>query len=68
MLQDTEDMFKKGERLISEQKYLEALMIFLKVIKILGSNLKCPFRDCCLCQQKIRSCMLTLGNKIQLLK
>lgn len=61
-------MFKKGERLLSEQRFLEALQMFLDIIKILGSTLKPPYRDLCLCQQKIRSCMLTLGNKYQLLK
>lgn len=50
---------------MKEKSYKEALDTFLKVIKILDANLKSPFKDFIICQQKIRSCMLTFGNTWQ---
>lgn len=62
MLQDTEALFNRGEKLLKNQLFKEALDIFIKIMKILDNVLKPPYKDFCLCQQKIRSSMLTLGN------
>lgn len=58
-------MFKIGEKLMAERKYEDSLRTFLKIINILDQVLRPPYRDFCLCQQKIRSSMLTLGNHYQ---
>lgn len=64
-LNDTEELFKKGERFMKNQLYNDALQIFIRIMHLLDLTLAPPYKDFCICQQKIRSCMLTFGNSYQ---
>ncbi|KAK9499021.1 hypothetical protein O3M35_003540 [Rhynocoris fuscipes] len=61
-LQDSESLFRLGESLMQSGEIEKALNKFLELYNILIDNLVPPFRDYYLCQQRIRSCFLSLGN------
>ncbi|XP_073981642.1 SET and MYND domain containing, class 4, member 3 isoform X2 [Rhodnius prolixus] len=61
-LQDSESLFRLGESLMQTGEIEKALAKFLELYELLADNLVPPFRDYYLCQQRIRSCFLALGN------
>ncbi|GLV37710.1 SET and MYND domain containing class 4 member 3 [Carabus blaptoides fortunei] len=63
-LNDTEALFNRGEKLLKNQLFKEALDVFIKIMKILDNVLKPPYKDFCLCQQKIRSLINNYGTGI----
>ncbi|KAL5241356.1 hypothetical protein ACI65C_008766 [Semiaphis heraclei] len=63
-LKGTEDKFLAGNRLMDQHKYKKALSEFIALLSILHKHMVPPFRDYHLCQQGIRQCMLTFGNKL----
>lgn len=56
-------MFKQASRDMDKGNYQAALGIYLEILTLLDSVMKPPFPDYHICQQAIRKCMLTLGNK-----
>lgn len=56
-------MFKQASRDMEKGNYQAALAIYIEIITILDGVMKPPFQDFTLCQQAIRKCMLTFGNK-----
>ncbi|KAL1138752.1 hypothetical protein AAG570_008814, partial [Ranatra chinensis] len=63
VLQDTETLFRLGKSLKEEGKIGQALKKFLELLSLLDETLAPPFRDYHMCQQEIRTCFLSLGNK-----
>lgn len=61
-LQDSESLFRLGESLMLTGEIEKALAKFLELYELLAVNLVPPFRDYYLCQQRLRSCFLALGN------
>ncbi|PNF41904.1 hypothetical protein B7P43_G15535 [Cryptotermes secundus] len=63
VLQDTDAMFHKATQLMDEGKVRQALDKYTEILGLLDSILAPPFKDFHLCQQAIRHCMLSFGNK-----
>lgn len=62
VLQDTEALYTIGEQNLETGKILDALQAFLKILKLLDEILALPISDYHLCQERVRLCLLTLGN------
>lgn len=56
-------MFQTATQLMDEGKVRQALDKYIKILNLLDNTLAPPFKDFHLCQQAIRHCMLSLGNK-----
>jgi hypothetical protein len=56
-------MFQTATQLMDECKVRHALDKYFKILDLLDNTLAPPFRDFHLCQQAIRHCMLSFGNK-----
>jgi hypothetical protein len=56
-------MFHTATQLMAEGKVREALDKYIEILGLLESTLAPPFKDFHLCQQAIRHCMLSFGNK-----
>ncbi|XP_026278286.1 SET and MYND domain-containing protein 4-like [Frankliniella occidentalis] len=63
-LQDTDSMLKIAQSLLSEGNLTDALDRFLKILSLLEDTLVPPFKDYTLCQDKIRMCMVALGEDV----
>lgn len=61
-MQDTDSLYKTGTKYSEIGDHEEALKSYLSILKILDETLALPIRDYHLCQQRIRHCMLALGN------
>jgi len=56
-------MFQTATRLMDEGEVRQAMDKYMKILSLLDNTLAPPFRDFHLCQQAIRHCMLSFGNK-----
>jgi hypothetical protein len=56
-------MFQTATQLMEEGKMRQALDKYIEILVLLDSILAPPFKDFHLCQQAIRRCMLSFGNK-----
>jgi hypothetical protein len=56
-------MFQTATRLMDEGKVRQALDKYIKILDLLDNTLAPPFKDFHLCQQAIRHCLLSFGNK-----
>ncbi|VVC29601.1 Tetratricopeptide repeat,Tetratricopeptide repeat-containing domain,Tetratricopeptide-like helical [Cinara cedri] len=63
VLQDTEKKYKAAKGLMDKHNYKKALKEFMALLSLLHKHLVPPFRDYHLCQQAIRECILSFGNK-----
>ncbi|XP_025202672.1 SET and MYND domain-containing protein 4 [Melanaphis sacchari] len=63
VLQDTENKYSVAKQLMDKHNYKKALAEFMALLSLLHKHMVPPFRDYHLCQQAIRQCMLTFGNK-----
>ncbi|KAE9534752.1 hypothetical protein AGLY_008044 [Aphis glycines] len=64
VLQETENKYSVAKRLMDKHNYEKALAEFMALLSLLHKHMVPPFRDYHLCQQAIRQCMLTFGNKL----
>lgn len=64
VLQETENKYSVAKRLMDKHNYEKALAEFMALLSLLHKHMVPPFRDYHLCQQAIRQCMLTYGNKL----
>lgn len=56
-------MYRQASMESDRGKLQKAMEIYLEILKLLYRHLAPPFYDYHLCQQAIRKCMLSLGNK-----
>jgi len=56
-------MFQTATQLMDEGKVRQALDKYIMILDLLDNTLAPPFRGFHLCQQAIRHCMLSFGNK-----
>jgi hypothetical protein len=56
-------MFQTATQLMDEGEVRQATDKYIKILDLLDNTLAPPFRDFHLCQQAIRHCMLSFGNK-----
>jgi len=56
-------MFQTATRLMDEGEVRQAMDKYIKILDLFDNTLAPPFRDFHLCQQAIRHCMLSFGNK-----
>jgi hypothetical protein len=56
-------MFQMATRLMDEGNVGQALDKYIVILDLLDNTLAPPFKDFHLCQQAIRHCMLSFGNK-----
>lgn len=61
--QDTETKYMAAKQLMDKCYYKKALPEFIALLSLLHKYLVPPFRDYHLCQQAIRQCILSFGNK-----
>jgi len=61
---ETENKYSVAKRLMDKHNYEKALAEFMALLSLLHKHMVPPFRDYHLCQQAIRQCMLTYGNKL----
>lgn len=61
---DTENKYLVAKQLMDKHDYEKALSEFIALLSLLHKHMVPPFRDYHLCQQGIRQCMLTFGNKL----
>lgn len=57
-------MLRIAQSFLSEGNLSDALDRFLKILSLLEETLVPPFRDYTLCQDKIRICMVALGEDV----
>ncbi|XP_054271330.1 SET and MYND domain-containing protein 4 [Macrosteles quadrilineatus] len=62
VLQDTDMMFRVAKSLVDEGNFVSGVQKFVELLTMLDSVLVPPFQDYHICQQEIRTCMLTCGN------
>lgn len=55
---------KIAQSFLAEGKLVDALDRFLKILKLLEETLVPPFKDYALCQDKVRMCLVALGEDI----
>lgn len=63
MFKDTEKKYIIAKQLMDKHDYKKALPKFMMLLSLLHKYLVPPFKDYHLCQQAIRQCMLSFGNK-----
>ena len=62
-LQETEESFKKGAKMMGEGHFDQALSECTRTLNKLDEILCPPYRDYIQCQEGTRRCMLTMGNR-----